>query len=265
MTMDTVTSADGTTIAYEATGTGPAVVLVDGALCHRDFGPAAPLAKRLADRFAVTSYDRRGRGDSSDTAPYDVEREVEDLAAVIDAVGGSAFVYGISSGAALALQAAHRGVPMRKLAVYEAPFLVDDSGPEDPDDYLPNLTRALAEDRRGDAVSMFMRLVGAPAFAIGFMKVTPAWRKCKAVAHTLPYDHALLAHARSRRPLPADRYADAGMPVLSMAGGKSPEWMRAAMRQVAEAVPHGEYRTVEGQTHMLKPDAIAPVLADFYR
>jgi pimeloyl-ACP methyl ester carboxylesterase len=265
MTMATVTSADGTTIAYETAGTGPAVVLVDGALCHRNFGPAAPLAERLADRFAVTSYDRRGRGDSADTAPYDVEREVEDLAAVVDAVGGSAYVYGISSGAALALQAAHRGVPMRRLAVYEAPFVVDDSGPEEPDDYLPNLTRALAEDRRGDAVGMFMRLVGAPALAIGFMRVTPAWRKLKGVAHTLPYDHAILSHARSGEPLPADRYAGVGMPVLSMAGGKSPEWMRTAMRQVAEVVPDGEYRTIDGQTHMLKPAALAPVLADFYR
>jgi pimeloyl-ACP methyl ester carboxylesterase len=261
--METVTSADGTTIAYEATGTGPPLVLVDGALCYRGFGPAGPLAEQLADRFTVHTYDRRGRGDSGDTAPYAVEREVEDLAAVVEAAGGSARVYGISSGAALALEAADAGVPIERLAVYEAPFVVDDTGPEDPPDYLADLERALADGRRGAAVTMFMQLVGAPAVMVQVMKLTPPWRKLKGVAHTLPYDHALLAGARSGQPLPADRYAGVEVPVLSMAGGRSPEWMRTAMRQIAEVLPDAEYRTIEGQTHVLKPRAIAPVLADF--
>lgn len=263
--MNTVTSADGTTIAYETVGDGPPLVLVDGALCYRSFGPARPLAKHLADTYRVHLYDRRGRGDSGNTPPYAVDREIEDVAAVIDAAGGSAFVYGISSGAALALAAANAGLPIKRLAVYEAPFLLDENAPPEPPTYRADLERALSEGRRGDAVAMFMRMVGAPSMMVKVMKLTPAWRKLKGVAHTLPYDHDVLADARAGQPLPEDRYAEVARPVLSMAGGKSPEWMRTAMQQVAAVLPDAEYRTIEGQTHMLKPQAVAPLLRSFFR
>ncbi len=262
--MSTVTSADGTRIAYTTTGSGPVVVLVDGALCHRSFGPATPLAKQLADRFTVITYDRRGRGESTDTAPYAVEREVEDLAAVIKDAGGSAAVYGISSGAALALEAANSGVPISKLAVYEAPFALDETARTEPADYYPKLTEALANGRNGDAVKLFMNQVGAPGFMIAMMRVTPVWPKLKRVAHTLPYDRAILDGSLSGTPLPQDRYANATMPVLAMAGGKSDEWFRTAMQQVADRLPNAEYRTIDGQNHMLKPQAIAPVLREFF-
>lgn len=262
--MKTVSSADGTKIAYETSGSGPALVLVDGALCHRNFGPSKALAKQLEPNFTVYRYDRRGRGESQDTASHSVEREVEDLAAVIKEAGGPVYLYGISSGAALALEAANSGLPITKLAVYEAPFALDETARTEPADYYPRLTELLAADRRGDAVRLFMQQVGAPGFMIAMMRVMPVWRQLKQVAHTLPYDRALLADAVSGTPLPADRYAAATMPALSMAGGKSDEWFRTTMKQVADRLPDAEYRTIDGQNHMLKAQAIAPVLKEFF-
>src|SRR5882762_5064638 len=160
--MKKVLSKDGTPIAFDQTGNGPAVILVDGALCYRASGPSGSLAALLAQHFTVFTYDRRGRGDSGNTAPYAVEREVEDIEALIQEAGGSAFVYGISSGAALALEAANRGLAIRKLALYEAPFIVDDSRTPIPDDFLARLNGLIAADRRADAVRMFMGLVGVP-------------------------------------------------------------------------------------------------------
>lgn len=262
--MGTVTSADGTVIGYDKTGTGPALILVDGALCYRTFGPAKKFTEALKDHFTVYTYDRRGRGESTDTQPYSTEREIEDLAAVVKEAGGSAYVFGQSSGAALALDAANAGVPITKLAVYEAPFALSPDARPEPADYYPSLTGALAEGRRGDAVKLFMKYVGMPGPMIAVMKFTPPWSKLKAVAHTLPYDRALLQGATSGQPLPKDRYAAVKLPVLSMAGGKSDEWFRTAMRQVADRLPDAEYRTIDGQNHMLKASAIAPVLKDFF-
>lgn len=261
--MSTVTSADGTTIAYSKSGHGPALVLVDGAMCRREFGPSQDLAKTLGEHFTVYSYDRRGRGESTDTQPYDTQREVEDLAAVIREAGDPVYVFGQSSGAALALEAANQGLPITKLAVYEAPFALDPTARTIPDEYGTKLRAALDEGRRGDAVKMFMKLVGVPGFGILMMRMTPVWKKLAAAAHTLPYDNAVLADACSGRPLPEDRYAGATMPALAMAGGKSDEWFRNTMRQVADRLPKGDYRTIDGQNHMLKATAIAPVLKEF--
>ncbi|MEZ0092883.1 alpha/beta fold hydrolase [Streptacidiphilus sp. EB129] len=260
-----VTSADGTRIAFDLRGDGPPVILVDGALCHRAFGPATPLAQRLAADFTVLSYDRRGRGGSGDEPPYAADREIEDLNALVAHLGGSASVYGNSSGAALALEAARQGAPIRALALYEAPFLVDDGHPRVTDETLARLDRLVAADRRGDAVTLFLRTVGTPGFAIAVMRLLPVWRKLKAVAHTLPYDIGLIAADHQGRPFAAGRWDSVTMPVLVAAGGKSPEWMRTAMRAVAEALPNARLLTVEGQTHMLNPDAIAPVLTEFFR
>ena len=262
--MPHVTSADGTKIAYERQGSGLPVILVDGALGYRALGFSKKLADELADRFTVYTYDRRGRGESTDTVPYSVQREVEDIEALIAVAGGSAHVYGISSGAALALEAANRGLPIDRLGLYEIPFVLDGSRePMDPH-YRENLDRALADGDRGEAVKRFMRLVGVPGPFVFVMRFMPAWSKLKASAHTLPYDQTVLGDTGSGKPLPADRTAGVKVPTLAIAGGKSPEWMRNAMVAVAEAIPTAEYRTLEGQMHNVKAKALAPVLADFF-
>jgi pimeloyl-ACP methyl ester carboxylesterase len=263
-TTETVRSADGTTIAYERSGEGPALVLVDGALCARAMGPSRPLAAALAADFTVYVYDRRGRGESGDTAPYSVEREVEDLAAVIAAAGGSAHVYGISSGAALALEAARHGTPISSLALYEAPFSVDADRPAVGPDYLPRLQALLAEDRRGDAVRLFMRQVGVPAVFAALMRLMPVWRKLTAVAHTLPYDAATLGDLSSGRPLPADRWTTVTVPTLVGVGSKSAGWFQRSMSALADALPNARHVVLEGQNHMIKAKALAPVLTEFF-
>ena len=263
--MDTVTSRDGTTIAYDRTGSGPALVIVDGALCSRAFGPGRELAQHLASRFTVLVYDRRGRGDSTDTPPYAVAREVEDLAAVVEAAGGTASVVGTSSGAALALEAARTGVPIAGLVLYEAPFVVDagDGTRPVPDDFADRLEAAVASGRRGDAVRMFMAQVGTPALAVAIMRVLPVWRRLCAVAHTLPNDiRCLGGHSRGAA-LDPQEWASVTAPTLVLAGSRSPAPMRRAMQALAAAVPGAQHRTLPGQTHLVKARVLAPVVADF--
>src|SRR3954454_9105859 len=255
-------SADGTRIAYEVSGSGPALVLVDGALCQRCMGPARPLAKLLAARFTVHAYDRRGRGESgAGHTPYHPDREVEDLAAVIEAAGGHAHVFGSASGATLALRAAQAGLPIDRLAVYEAPYIVDDTHtPNDPD--LPEQLESLVEaNRRGDAVRLFLKTVGAPGPMVAVMRLLPVWRKLTAVAHTLPYDLRLVIEHQQGRPLPDDLYDAVSQPTLVIAGGKSPQYLRNAEAAVASALPDARLETLPGQTHMVKAKATAPVVA----
>ena len=263
--MKKILSKDGTAIAVDRTGSGPALVFVDGAMCYRASGPSRPMAAALAGHFTVFTYDRRGRGDSSDNEPYDVQREVDDLDAVIREAGGQAVVLGVSSGAALALEAASRGVPITRLALYEAPFIVDSSRPPLPDDFVSRINQALAAGRRGDAVKMFMKVVGVPGIFIALMRLMPAWSKVTAVAHTLPYDFAIVGPFQKGQPLPKLRWTGATMPTLVMDGGKSPAWMRNATRALASVLPNATYRTLDGQTHMIKPKALAPPLVDFFR
>jgi pimeloyl-ACP methyl ester carboxylesterase len=262
--MGTVRSKDGTSITFDRSGTGPSLILVDGALCYRASGPSGPLAALLADRFTVFTYDRRGRGDSSDTKPYAVDREIEDLDAMIREAGGSAFVYGISSGAALALEAANRGLPIKKLALYESPCIVDDTHAPLPPDFLSRLEALVAADRRSDAVKMFLRLVGVPAIGMLIMPLMPAWSKLKAVAHTLPYDITIVQDNQRGKPFSKDRWAGATMPALAMDGGKSPSWMRNGMKALASVLPNARFRTLAGQNHMVQAPAIAPVLREFF-
>ena len=263
--MKKILSKDGTAIAVERTGRGPALVFVDGAMCYRASGPSQAMATALAEFFTVFTYDRRGRGDSSDSGPYDVQREVDDLDAVIREAGGQALVLGVSSGAALALEAANRGLPITRLALYEAPFIVDDTRPAVSDDFVPQMNAALAAGRRAEAVKMFMKLVGVPRIFILLMRVMPAWPKLTAIAHTLPYDLAIVGPYQKGRPLPAARWSSATMPTLVMDGGKSPAWMRNATRALARVLPNATYRTLDGQTHMIKPKALAPPLVEFFR
>jgi pimeloyl-ACP methyl ester carboxylesterase len=257
----TVTSADGTMIAYEKVGSGPALVLVDGALCYREFGPARSLAESLKDQFTVYFYDRRGRGESGDTLPYAVEREIEDLVAVITAAGGDAAVMGQSSGGGLALEAAASGVPIRKLAVYEAPYVGRTKANGRKVDDLGTLRQRIAAGDRGGAVSYFMvRMVGAPAFVPIMMRLMPkVWKQLKSVAHTLPYDTAVM----DGFDVPTERLRTISVPTLVMGGSKGKANMQAAVQGVADAVPGAQRRILEGQTHQVSEKALAPVLVEF--
>jgi pimeloyl-ACP methyl ester carboxylesterase len=259
------TSKDGTRIAYEREGQGPPLILVDGAMCYRDSGPARPLAALLHRDFSVITYDRRGRGESTDTAPYAVEREIEDIAALIREAGGSAFVYGISSGAVLALEAAARLPGIAKLALYEAIFIVDDSHSPLPANFLSHLKELIAAGRRSEAVKFFMRRVGVPGFVIFVMPLMPAWRKLTGIAHTLVYDITIIQDYNRGKPLPPGKWSNAAIPVLAADGAKSPAWLHNAMRSLAAILPNATYRSLPGQTHMLKPQAIAPVLVEFFK
>jgi pimeloyl-ACP methyl ester carboxylesterase len=263
--MEQVTSKDGTKIAFDRSGEGPPIILVGGALNTRSFGPNGSLVPLLARHFTVFNYDRRGKGDSGDTQPWAVEREIEDIEALIEASGGSAYVYGISSGAAIALEAASRGLAIEKLALYEAPFIVDDSHSPLADDYLARLEGLVAQGRRSDAIRLFMREgVGLPAVFVALMRFMPAWSKLRAVAHTLPYDAAIVYDYQKGQPLPTDLWASATMPTLAAAGGKSPDWMRHAMRELADVLPNARHHTLEGQTHIVKAEILAPVLVEFF-
>jgi pimeloyl-ACP methyl ester carboxylesterase len=259
----TVTSRDGTKIAYEKSGNGPAIVLVGGALAARS-GDAG-LAELLAPHFAVYAYDRRGRGDSTDEKPYAVEREVEDLKAVIDEAGGSAHVYGISSGACLALNAAASlGDKIKKLALYEAPYNEGERAAAEAKEFSSKLNELLAADRRGDAVTLFMKLVGVPDKTLTEMKASPMWPGMEAMAPTLAYDTAVVGEDRS---VPVQLAAKVNVVTLVMDGGASANtmpFMRATADKLAKAIPNVRRRTIEGQGHDVSPKVLAPVLIEFF-
>jgi pimeloyl-ACP methyl ester carboxylesterase len=213
----------------------------------------------------VFTCDRRGRGESGDRAPYGVEREIEDLGAVIEAAGGSACVYGISSGGALALEAANRLSSIERLALYELPYVVDDTRRPIPSNWADHLAEMAATDQRAEAVRYFLRdCVGVPRPVVALMRFMPAWSKLKAVAHTLPYDARIVGDLGRGAPLPSDRWTGVAVPTLAVAGGKSPVWMRNAMRALAAALPSARYETLAGQTHVVKPARLAPVLEEFF-
>jgi pimeloyl-ACP methyl ester carboxylesterase len=262
--MGKLRSRDGTGIAYEQEGRGPALVLVDGALCSRAFGPMKAVSAALQSHFTVFRYDRRGRGDSGNTLPYSVEREIEDLSAVIAMTGGPAYVCGISSGAALALETAACGAAVRKLALYEAPFIVDNSEPPLPEDFLARLEQAIAAGRPGDAVRLFLTRVGVPSMAVAMMRWFPVWRKLTAAAPTLPYDIRIVGAYQKGTPLPATRWSLVRIETLVMDGSKSPTWMRNAMVSLGAILPAAQHRTLAGQTHNVKPSALAPALTEFF-
>ena len=261
--MNTVRSADGTAIGYTRAGQGPPLILVDGALCSRSFGPMPKLAEQLTPHFTVYTYDRRGRGASGDTKPYTPDREVEDIEALAALAGESVYLHGISSGAALALEAAKHIRSIAKLAVYEPPFIVDDTRTPMPDDWLPQLENLVANGRQGDAVKMFMRFVGTPAIFTAVMPLTPVWGKLKAAAPTLPYDLTIMHDHQRGTPFTPGEWADVKAPTLVAVGGKSPAWMTSGTRALAEALPDAACRTLLGQNHMVKAQVIAPVLTEF--
>jgi pimeloyl-ACP methyl ester carboxylesterase len=256
--MSEATSKDGTRIGYDLTGEGPPVVLICGGSVTRMAD--APLAAELSRRFTVFNYDRRGRGDSGDTLPYAIEREIEDIDAVIQAAGGEANVWGSSSGAVLCLRAAAAGLPMTKLALWEPPF-IPEGVPRPPDDQVEQYERMVAEDRRGDAVEYFMtKVVGMPAEFAANGRTQPWWGATEAIAHTLAYDARIMGDYR----IPLDLAGSIQTPTLVVAGGADMPWMRDTAQALADAIPAGEARFLDGQGHDVDMTILAPVLADFF-
>jgi pimeloyl-ACP methyl ester carboxylesterase len=265
--MSTVVSRDGTTIAFTRTGEGPPIIVVDGAFSHRAINPTSPkVAAILAPHFSVYTYDRRGRGESGDTQPYAVNREVEDLDALVTEAGGSAFVVGGSSGGLLALDAAASGVPINKLVVYEPPLRVDDSHPPLPDDYLPRLHELLAADRRSDAVALwFSDVLRLPDAAIAGMRTGPFWVELEKVAPTLAYEGAIFGDCLSGKPLTPERWGSVTTPTLVIDGGASPAMMHSGADALADLLPNAQRRTLADQTHDVAAHVLAPALAEFFQ
>jgi pimeloyl-ACP methyl ester carboxylesterase len=265
--MNRVTSKDGTSIAYDRQGSGPTVILVGGAFVDRSYN--TPLATELAARFSVHNYDRRARGDSGDTLPYALERELEDLQALIAEAGGSAHLYGESSGGALALEAAAAGLAVDKLAVYEVPYDMAEDGPQRQREYVRELEGLLAEGRRGDAAALFMRTAGATEEMIAGARSSPVWPGLEAIAPTLAYDAACMSDGQP----PTARLATITRPTLVATGGASPDsfvggggdFFDRAADAIAASIPQAQRQTIAGQTHMVEPKALTPVLERFFR
>ncbi|MEU5942091.1 alpha/beta fold hydrolase [Micromonospora sp. NPDC047548] len=254
LTAGTVRSADGTTIAYERSGDGPAIVLVGGAF--NDRSTTRPLAAALAGDFSVLGYDRRGRGDSGDTAPYAVQREIEDLAALIGAAGGTAYLYGVSSGAILAALATAAGLPVARLALFEPPFQVGPHAGSRPA-LAPRLAELVAGGRRGDAVECFMiDAVGVPADQVRGMRDQPMWSWLEMMAPSLVHDATVTGDGR----VPAERLAAITASTVVVDSTGSPQWLRDAARATAESVPGARRVSLEGGFHEVPAERLAAEL-----
>ncbi|MFI5099168.1 MAG: alpha/beta fold hydrolase [Actinomycetes bacterium] len=251
--METVQSADGTTIAFDRSGTGPALVLVVGAFSDRS--STKSLAAALGSSFTVYEYDRRGRGDSDERGPYAVEREVEDLGAVIGAAGGAAFAFGHSSGGALVLEAAAHGAPVTALAVYEPPYAEGATT-----EFAAQLSALVAEGRRAEAAEKFLTLVGTPPQALAHITAGPYWPQMQAFANTLPYEVTLCNDGSA----PVDRLAKIGARTLVLAGGASAGWAQEGARAIAATIPGAQWRVLDGQGHGAADEVIVPVLTEFF-
>ena len=250
--MGTVTSKDGTRIAFDQSGEGPAIILVVGAFTDRATG--APLARFLEQHFTVLNYDRRGRGESGDTAPYAIEREIEDLDALIAQAGGSACIFGYSSGATLALRAAAHGLAISQLALYDPPPTGTKAG-----ELAPQLSELIGAGRRGDAVELFQsEAVGIPAAVVAQMRNAPFRPALERMAHTLVYESTIL------RSLPEGLLASVRVPMLVIDGEESHVLLRQAAQSLADALPNGRYHTLKGQGHDIVPAVVGPVLEEFF-
>jgi pimeloyl-ACP methyl ester carboxylesterase len=256
--VNTVRSADGTNIAFDRLGEGMPVILVSGASTSRAIH--AQLAALLAGAFTVFNYDRRGRGDSGDTPPYRIEREVEDLHAVITEADGTAAVFGNSSGAVLALHAAAAGLPVTKLALWEPPFMVDPDAPRRQQEYVTKLTQLLDAGRRGDAMELFMRTVGLPEEMIAGMRHAPMWSGMEAIAPTLAYDAAIMGDST----VPTDVVSSVKTPTLVLDGSDTGTWATSAAQALTAALPNAQRRTLEGQSHNVAWDVLAPEVRKFF-
>jgi pimeloyl-ACP methyl ester carboxylesterase len=263
--MNKVISKDGTFIAFDKSGQGPALILVVGASVLRL--DAASLAANLAPHFTVFAYDRRGRGDSGDNLAYAVEREIEDIDALITEAGGSAFVFGHSSGAVLALMAAGQlSASIKKLAVYEPPMIVDDSRPPLPEDYVAQLTTLVSSGQRSKAVQYYLATgLGMSDEMIAQTQKTPRWTRLETLAHTLAYDGAIVAHTTTGKPLSKADWASVTMPTLVMVGGDSPAFFHSGTQALAHVLPNAQHRRLPGQSHGVADEVLVPVLVEFFK
>jgi Alpha/beta hydrolase family len=257
-----ISSADGTTIAFDRYGEGKPLILIGGASYDRS--AIAGIAQAIADDLLAITYDRRGRGESTnEETEYTRERELEDLEALIDQVGGSASLFGHSSVGVLALEAAMRGMPIEGLVVYEPPYMLEGTRPLPPTDLFDRLRALIREDRRDDAIVVFYtEAVGLPVAMIDRMRATPVWGRWTALAHTLPYDIAVYSDYR----LPSDRLATLRVPTLAIDGSESFPWVRATTNAVAEAIPLAQHLTLAAEDHLsvlLRPEAVRKTLLDF--
>ena len=258
--MKKVISKDGTPIAFDQSGEGSPIILVLGAF--NDQATGAPLAAHLSERFTAFNYDRRGRGDSGDTAPYAVDREIEDLEALIREAGGSALVFGYSSGATLSLKAAARGLAITKLALYEPPLIVDDSRPRPPHDLAAQISELVLAGRRGEAVELFQtKGVGIPVEVVAQLRHAPFRPALENMAHTLVYEMTILGDMS----VPTELVDSVMVPTLVMDGGDSSAFLRNGAQTVADALPKGQHRRLPGQTHDIVPEVLAPVLEAFFK
>lgn len=260
-----VISKDGTKLAYSVIGNGLALVLVDGAFCHRKFGANENLPYFLLKGFKVFTYDRRGRNESENTSPYTVEKEVEDLQAIVEIAGGHVFAYGISSGAALVLEAARRGVKFRRILLFEAPFVTDNSRKPIPNEFQETLEQLISDKKMGEAVSYFLKEgVGLNNFIIWIMKLMPAWKAMKANSATLHYDAKIIEEEGSGKPLQADKWGHIEAPMLVVSGSKSEKWAQNSMKELANILPNANHKTLIGQNHIVKPDVIAQEIISYF-
>jgi pimeloyl-ACP methyl ester carboxylesterase len=263
VTSSSVTSADGTGIAFTATGTGPALVSVNGAMSYRQSNPTEQaVAQALADRYTVYTFDRRGRGESGDAETYTVQAEVDDIAALIEHAGGEAALLGFSSGAVLALEAALAGLPVTGLALWEAPFVVSADRPPVGPDYRERIQQAVAQGRPGDAVAQFLtETAGVPAEYVEPMRAEPYWSGMEQLAPTLAYDAAVMGQTMSGDPAALQRYAPVTAPTLVMHGTTA--WMTAGATAIAGVLPNASQKVLPGQDHDVSADALVPVLLDW--
>ena len=264
MGFETVRSADGTPIAFEVFGEGPVLVTVGGATCDRAL--MRPTAQALASFVTAVTYDRRGRGDSGDTPPYAVEREIEDLGVLIERLGGRASLYGHSSGAGLVLHAVAAGLPVERFVLHDPPYSPDDAEARaEARRFAAGLATLLAENRRAEALETFFRGVGMPDEAIAEAHSWPSWPGLLALAPTLAYDSAVMGDVERGGAIPEDVAARATRPALVLVGGESPPFMAEVGRRLAALLPDGRFQTLEGQDHVVDPAVLAPVLAGFLR
>lgn len=264
--MHAVTSKDGSTIAYDRSGDGPVVILVGGALSYRKFSKMEEIAAALSEHCTVINYDRRGRGDSTANGPYSLEREIEDLAAIIEAEGGRASLWGWSSGGALALRAAAAGIGVERVSVYEVPFMVQPGLSRPTRDYAKRLDELVAADDRNGAVKHFMRnAVGIPAPFVALMRLLPMWKRLRTTAHTLPHDWAALgAHNMDGSALDPAEWAGVKVPALVLYGAKSPEPLREGSKALSAVLADGQLRELPGVSHNVKTAVVVPLLAQFF-
>jgi pimeloyl-ACP methyl ester carboxylesterase len=265
--MAVIFSKDGTKIAFDKVGSGPAVILVHGAMSYRAFNPTmGQLAELLGKHFTVYNYDRRGRGESGDTKPFAKEREIEDLQALVEDAGSEAMVFGISSGGAVTLETTAATPGITKVVVYEVPFIVDDSH-QPLLNYAGHTTKLVADGKLDELVEYFItQVAGMPAEYIGGMKQDQGmWSGMRALAPTIPYDAAFVGEFMQGKPLPADHWTKVTVPVLVADGGASDAWFHNSADALAEALPHASRQTLEGQTHMFNPEVLAPVITEFFK